>query len=173
VVTLIASKWASTAVGAAAIVGKHVLVPEQESVQPEKCDPVAAIAFRVTLEPKTNGALQRSPQSIPAGVLVTVPRPVPVLATTIGKLSRSKTAVTAAAAVSETVQLPLPVQAPVQALNLDPTAGCGVSVTLVFQSKVALQVVPQSTPPGALSTEPRPVPATPTVSVYRSLLKET
>ena len=118
----------------------------RSQTRPRKCDPVAATAISATVEPKTNGELHRSPQSIPAGALVTVPRPVPVLVTTIGKLSSSKTAVTVAAAVSETVQLPLPVQAPVQALNLEPAAGCGLSVTLVFQSKAALQVVPQSIP---------------------------
>ena len=146
VVTVTASNPAPTAVGAAPIVGAHAPAPEQESDQPRKCDPVAATAISATVEPKTNGELHRSPQSIPAGALVTVPRPVPVLVTTIGKLSSSKTAVTVAAAVSETVQLPLPVQAPVQALNLEPAAGCGLSVTLVFQSKAALQVVPQSIP---------------------------
>ena len=110
------------------------MVPEHWPDQPAKCDPVAAVAVRVTSEAKTNGELQRSPQLMPAGELETVPRPVPVLLTMTGKLSRSKTAVTAVEAARVTVQAPVPEQAPVQALNFEPGDGLGVSVTLVFQS---------------------------------------
>ena len=50
-------------------------------VQPTKADPAAAVAVKVTVLPVANGAAavpQVGPQSIPAGLLVTVPAPVPV-----------------------------------------------------------------------------------------------
>ena len=71
------------------------------------------------------------PQSIPAGVLMTVPMPAPAvvtLRTTVGV----KVAVTAVAAVSVTVHVPVPVQAPpLQPVKTDPAAGVAVSVTTV------------------------------------------
>ena len=71
------------------------------------------------------------PQSIPAGVLMTVPMPAPAvvtLRTTVGV----KVAVTTVAAVRVTVHVPLPVQLPpLQPLKTDPVAGVAVSVTIV------------------------------------------
>jgi len=59
----------------------HVPVPEQAPPQPEKVEPVAAVAVRVTVWPKVMEALHVAPQSIAPEAPVTVPVPVPVLAT--------------------------------------------------------------------------------------------
>ena len=67
-------------------------------------------------------------------------------------------AVTLLAAVMLTVQLPVPVQAPLQPVKVLPVTGVAVSVTLAPLVKDALHVVPQLIPAGALLTVPVPVP---------------
>jgi hypothetical protein len=57
----------------------HVVVPVQAPLQPLKLEPVAGVAVRVTLLPEMKSALQVAPQSMPVGLLVTVPVPVPAL----------------------------------------------------------------------------------------------
>ena len=60
------------------IVTEHVPVPLQAPLQPAKNEPpAAAVAVRVTVVPCANVAEHVAPQLIPAGVLVTVPEPVP------------------------------------------------------------------------------------------------
>lgn len=61
----------------AATVRAQVAVPEQPPDQPEKVDPVAGAAVRVRAVPPLKSALQAAPQLMPAGLLVTVPEPVP------------------------------------------------------------------------------------------------
>jgi len=69
---------------------------------------------------------------IPAGVLVTVPTPVPALVTVRANVGRSKVAGTVVAADIVTVQEPVPEQLPpLQPLKVDPVAGVAVSVTAV------------------------------------------
>src|SRR5215467_14164866 len=60
--------------------------------------------------------------------------------------------------VIETVQAPVPVQAPFQPEKVEPVAGVAVKVTAVPLVKDARQVVPQEMPAGALITVPLPVP---------------
>src|SRR5215208_1194657 len=62
---------------AAFIVRVHVPVPEQSPDQPVKLSPDAGVAVRVTSVPSAKLAEQVAPQSIPAGLLVTVPPPLP------------------------------------------------------------------------------------------------
>jgi hypothetical protein len=63
-------------------VSAQVLVPEQAPpLQPVNVEPVAGTAVRVTAAPGVNDCEQLAPQLIPAGVLVTVPEPVPLLVT--------------------------------------------------------------------------------------------
>jgi hypothetical protein len=50
-------------------------------LQPEKMEPPAGIALRATTVPLVYDSEQSPPQLIPAGLLVTVPLPVPVLVT--------------------------------------------------------------------------------------------
>lgn len=51
--------------------------PAQEPLQPANVEPAAGVAVSVTEVPVVKLALQLVPQLIPAGVLVTVPPPVP------------------------------------------------------------------------------------------------
>ena len=72
-----------------------------------------------------------APQSMPAGVLVTVPRPAPGVVTVRTKVG-VKIAVTTVAALRVTVQGAVPVQPPpLQPVKTDPAAGIAVSVTTV------------------------------------------
>src|SRR5688572_29393191 len=67
---------------AAFIVTLQAPVPEQPPpLQPAKEDPAAATAVKVTSVPVLYVAEQLEPQSIPAGLDVTVPLPVPALLT--------------------------------------------------------------------------------------------
>jgi hypothetical protein len=52
--------------------------------QPPKVDPLTAAAVSVTVLPVLKEAVQLLPQLIPAGLLVTVPVPAPVLLILIG-----------------------------------------------------------------------------------------
>jgi len=57
-------------------------VPRQlDPVQPAKDEPAAGVAVNVTIVPAGNEAVQVDPQSIPVGLLVTVPDPGPLLLT--------------------------------------------------------------------------------------------
>ena len=64
---------------------------------------------------------------------MTVPAPVPFLATVSAKLAvvLLNVAVTLRACVIDTVQVPVPVHAPLQPANVEPLAAAAVSVTLV------------------------------------------
>jgi hypothetical protein len=66
---------------AAFIVTVHVLVPEQEPPQPAKVDPDAGVEVSVTAVPVSKLAEHSTLQSMPAGLLVTVPLPLPASAT--------------------------------------------------------------------------------------------
>ena len=76
----------------------------------------------------------------------------------------SKLAVTEVAAVSVTVQVPVPLHPlPLQPVNVEPPAGVAGSVTAVAGAKLARHAAPQEIPPGALVTVPTPEPARSTV----------
>jgi|SRR5437762_12935494 len=75
-------------------------------------------------------------------------------------------AVTVVAALTVTVQVPVPAQPPpLQPLKMEPAAGAAVSVTEAPLANAAEHVAPQETPAGALVTVPVPAPALLTVSV--------
>src|SRR5437879_5838642 len=139
---------------------------EPPPLQPLKVEPAAGAAVSVTAVPLAKLAAQVAPQVMPAGLLVTVPAPVPALETVSVKVCRVKVAVTVVAAESVTVQAPGPEQPPpLQPLKVEPVVGAAVSVTAVPLVKLAAQVAPQMMPAGALVTAPLPVPALLTVSV--------
>jgi hypothetical protein len=59
----------------------QVLVPEQGPLQPENVDPEAGEAVRLTAVPVAKLAAHDVPQLMPAGLLVTVPLPLPASVT--------------------------------------------------------------------------------------------
>jgi hypothetical protein len=102
---------------------------------------------------------------MPAGVLTTLPLPVPDCVTVSAKDDCTKLAVTDVAALIVTVQGPVPVQPPpVQPENVEAAAGVAVKVTAVPLAKAAEQVAPQEIPAGVLEMVPAPAPALLTVS---------
>jgi hypothetical protein len=62
---------------AAFIVTTQAPVPVQSPDQPEKVEPSAGVGVRVTIVPSAKLALHIPGQEIPAGLLLTVPVPVP------------------------------------------------------------------------------------------------
>ena len=101
-----------------------------------------------------------SPQSIPAGALVTVPvPPVDTLnSNSLGATFASNSAVTACVPPETSVQVPVPEQFPLHPMKIESAAGVAVSTTDAPDSNPAEQFDPQSIPPGALLTVPVPVP---------------
>src|SRR5438034_394155 len=116
---------------AAFTVTVQVAVPEQPPpLQPEKVEPAAGAAVKVTGVPLAYAAAQVVPQAMPAGALVMVPLPAPLELTVSVKVWRAKVAVTVVAALTVTVQVPVPVQPPpLQPLKVEPAAGAAVKVT--------------------------------------------
>jgi len=77
----------------------------------------------------------------------------------------AKVAVRLLAASTTRVQLPVPVQAPLQPENVEPVVGVAERARLVPQAMLALQVLPQSMAEGDEATVPLPAPTLPTVTV--------
>ena len=65
-----------------------------------------------------------------------------------------------------TVQVPVPVHAPLQPMKLDVPSGVAVNVTTAPASKDAEQVAPQVIPSGLDVTVPPPVPVLDTLRAY-------
>lgn len=65
-----------------------------------------------------------------------------------------------------TVQVPVPVQSPLQPEKVDPADGVAVRVTTVLSAKLNEHVAPQLIPGGLLVTVPLPVPPFWTSSVF-------
>jgi hypothetical protein len=152
---------------AALIVTVQVLaVPEQPPpLQPEKVEPAAGAAVRVTAVPDVKEVEQVAPQAMPAGLLVTVPLPAPALVSVRVNDGSAKVAVTEVAPLIVTVQVvAVPEQPPpFQPEKVEPDAGAAVKVTAVPLVKEVEQVVPQEMPAGELVTVPLPAPALVTV----------
>src|SRR5262249_59909407 len=128
-------------------------------LQPVKVDPAAGVAVRVTAVPLANVAEHVAPHVMPAGALVMVPDPAPVLLTVSAKPGSAKVAVTDCAALIVTAQVPVPVQPPpLQPVKVDPAAGVAVRVTAVPLANVAEHVAPHVMPAGALVMVPDPAP---------------
>jgi hypothetical protein len=145
----------------------QVPVPVQPPpVQPEKVEPAAGAAVRMTAVPLANEAAHVAPHEMPAGALVMVPVPAPVLLSVSVNDCSAKAAVTLWAALMVTVQVPVPVQPPpVQPEKVEPAAGAAVSVTAVPLANEAEHVAPHEMPAGLLVTVPLPVPDLATVNV--------
>jgi hypothetical protein len=142
-------------------------LPEQAPDHPANCDPAAALAVSVTEVPCTKDCVedvQMALQLRPAGVLLTVPWPVPDLDSVSNLCVMLKVAPTSRDDFMSKEQT-VPVQAPDQPMNVESLAGVAASVTVVVSVKVALQVLPQLMPLGVLVTVPVPVPLTSFVTV--------
>jgi hypothetical protein len=111
-------------------------VPLQAPLQPVNVEPVAGVAVSVTVVPLARPTSQVVPQLMPAGLLATLPPPVPAVATS-STGSNAKVAVTDFAALITTVQVAdAPVQAPLHPVKLEPAAATAESVTLAPFVKV-------------------------------------
>src|SRR3954453_21701433 len=145
----------------------HVPGPEQPPPdQPPKREPAFGVAVIVVVAPSLPLSGRYELQLMPSG-LVTRPDPEPVCVSMLRLRLRlrAKVAVTVLAALRETSHVSVPLQAPDQPVNDDPSAAAAVSFTVVPTSYTALQVTPQGMPAGALVTLPEPLPAFVTVSV--------
>lgn len=115
---------------AAVIDTVHVEVPVHAPPQPANVEPLAAAAVSVTDVPLAKLVVQVVPQLMPDGEDVTVPVPVPIFVTLSANVDELlKVAVTARAAVIDTVHVLVPVHAPLQPANVEPLAAAAVSVT--------------------------------------------
>jgi hypothetical protein len=137
----------------------HVVVPLHPlSLQPSNVEPADGVAVNVTVVPLMKVELHVTPQSIPAGLLVTVPSPAPALVTVRVNVGRvAKLAETVWSAFIVTIHEPVPLQpAPLQPVNVEPAAGAAVRVTVPPTGKFASQVGPHEMPLGLLDTVPLP-----------------
>ena len=108
--------------------------PEHAPDHPVKVEPGSGVGVNVTLVPGLYVSLQSEPQLTPAGLLVTVPLPVPDFVTVRVYCCCCccvNIAVTVLSLVMDTVQAPAPEQAPDHPVNVEPKSGVGVNVTLV------------------------------------------
>ncbi|MCE7985929.1 MAG: hypothetical protein DYG89_32525 [Caldilinea sp. CFX5] len=76
-----AVKVAVTLLAASIVTWQVLPLPAHAPLQPPKREPAVGVAVRVTTVLGTKAALQVVPQSIPTGLLVTVPLPLPALLT--------------------------------------------------------------------------------------------
>src|SRR5437016_4980141 len=133
--------------------------PEQPPpLQPLKVEPAAGAAVSVTAVPLAKLAAQVAPQVMPAGLLVTVPAPVPALETVSVKVCRVKVAVTMGPLVTLAAQvgpqvmpagLLVTVPSPAPALEtVSVKVGVKVAVTVVAAETVTTHdPVPEHPPP--------------------------
>ena len=156
----------STALLPAAMV--QVPVPVHAPLQPANVLPLAAWATRVMavlMGKLATALLQSAAQFNTEGLLVTVPVPVPDLLNVtvrVTKVMVLKLAVTSTALLpAAMVQVPVPVQAPLQPANVLPLAAWATRVMVVLIGKLAaalLQLAAQFNNEGLLVTVPVPVP---------------
>lgn len=139
--------------------------PLQSPLQPANSEPAAGAAVSVALLAAANMAVQLDPQSIPDGLEVTRPLPLPALATVSAKRCAVKVATQLRAAVIVTrVPGPPPGQSPDQPSKVEPASGTAVSVTLAPRAKLAEQLAPQSIPDGLEAMRPLPLPLAATLN---------
>src|SRR5207249_3856476 len=140
---LCTAKVAVTVVAAVTVTTQESVPVHAPPLQPVKTDPAAGAAVSATTVPLTKLAVQVTPQSIPAGVLVTVPVPVPLGVTVRAKPCGAKVAVTVVAAVTVTVQGSVPLHPPpLQPVKTEVASGFAVNTTAVPLRKFAEQLAP-------------------------------
>jgi hypothetical protein len=144
----------------------HVPVPPQPDcpLQPAKVLPLFGVAVSVTCNPVAKLAVQADPQLMPAGLLTTVPVPLPAFVTVKLNAVAVNVAVADCAEFIVMVHVLPPQDCPPHPENVLPLAGVSVNVTCAPWAKFAVQVVGQLMPDGLLTTVPLPVPASVTVN---------
>lgn len=159
-------KVAVTLVSADSVTAQVPVPLQPPPDHPVNVEPGDAVAERSTV-PGLKLPEQVAPQSIPAGVDVTVPDPVPDFETvSTGLDAELNVAVTVVAPVMVTTQLPVPLQPPpAQPANVEPGDAVAVNVTTVPWVKDTPHVAPQSMPPTFEVTVPAPAPVRLTVNV--------
>ena len=149
----------------------HTPMPVHAPLQLENTEPPPAVAVRATLVPLEKLVEHVLPQLIPAGLLLTVPLPVPFLLTLSVNFCEDPllglyAAVTVMSELSVTVHAPVPEQpAPLQPENTKASPSRAARVTLVPPEKLAEHVLPQLMPAGLLVTSGPPPPVLLTVSI--------
>jgi hypothetical protein len=129
-------------------------VPVQAPLHPLNTEPAAGAAARLTTVPELNVEEHVAPQVMPAGALTTEPVPVPANETP-SVYRGAKLADTDVSAESDTVQVPVPVQAePLHPVKTNPAAAVGVRVTAVPLLNELEHVAPQVIPAGFEVTDP-------------------
>jgi hypothetical protein len=159
-------KVAKTVFAASIVTSQEGLVPAQAPDQPANVDVESGVAVSVTVVPALKGAPQLAPQSMPAGVELTIPSPLPDFVIASSCRRRAKVgATTFAASIVTSQERLVPEHAPNQLVNVDAESGTAVRVTVVPKSKDALQPPPaasiaetQSMPAGVDVMVPRPLP---------------
>ena len=121
---------------AASIVTLQAPVPEHAPDQPPKAEFASGAAPSATTVSPVIDAEQVAPHAIVAGVLVTVPPPVPVLLTASVNDAFVNVAVTLRAALIVVVHAPVPAQSPLQPANVLVDSGVAVSVTTAPTAKL-------------------------------------
>jgi hypothetical protein len=149
----------------------HGPVPLHAPDQPVNVDAPSAVGVRVTMAPVVKLAVHVAPQLIPEGDEVTVPPPVPFLLTARPNWITLKLADTDSAVSMVTEQVPVPLHAPDQPMNVDVPPGAAVSVTTVPLAKLKEHVGPQLIPEGDEVTVPSPVPVLATFNPFWTTLK--
>jgi len=135
-------------------------------VHPAKDEPGSGLAVRVTELPVANGAVHVAPQSIPFGLLLTLPDPAPVFCIVRNDmLTDGLNVAVTDRFTSITTEQSVPLQSPLQPAKVEPTPGVAVKTTVLPGAKPALQVPGQDIPLGLLVTVPSPAPPIVTVSV--------
>jgi hypothetical protein len=126
---------------AASMVTLRVVVPVPSPLQPLNVEPDAGVAVKVTFDPLVKLAEQVVPQLMPAGLLVTVPLPAPVLLTESKKDATVTVVVlvnVGAVIVALFAALPTTVCDPAVLVT---TAPVNVAVPLAFAATLLVEIV--------------------------------
>jgi hypothetical protein len=141
-------------------------VPLHAPPHPANVEPSNGVAVNVTTVPLVKLAEHPLPQSIPVGLLVTVPPPVPLSVTVNVKLLAVNCGCSVTGPLTVNVHVPVPSHvSSVHPVKVDPADAVAVSVICVPLAKLALHVSGQLIPAGLLVTVPAPVPTSCTVTV--------
>src|SRR5207253_377890 len=142
------------------IVTVHAPVPEQSPLQPVKAECASGVAVSVTTVAPSNVAEHVDPQSMPDGLLLTLPTPVPLRATVSTNRCSVNVALTLFAASIVTEHEPVPEHVPPQPVNFEPGSAAALRATVVSCPNGASHVEGQSIPSGLLVTFAWPVVVT-------------